>query len=103
MAKKKKVRKRRDLKPAPVYEIVGWLTEAQAADMKTTKENPTVRTTISRWRSGGFIHHININEALIVVPTKEVSQFDGVPMGGELPPMVDELPDEIELVLRRKV
>lgn len=101
--KKNAPKPKQKLEKAPVYEILGWVTEQQAADQKTTKDKPIARTTISRWRSGGFINCIDINESLIVVPNTQLMKFDGVPMGGHLPPTVDELPDEIELVLRRVI
>lgn len=102
MKKKRNSARGKNFAKTPVYEPVGWYTEHQAADAKTTKERPIVRTTISRWRSGGFINAIDINGSLVLVPKKQLMAFGGVPLGGdELPPMVDDLPDEIEIVLRR--
>lgn len=112
---KDRKRKRRVVNPAPIYDIVGWVTEHEAAELKSKIDPPdhgsqVNRTTISRWRSNHFVHSIDINGALILVNLREIKDFEGVPLGNPAlvydlpgyPQKVDPLPEEITITLRRR-
>ncbi|GAB5407225.1 MAG: hypothetical protein Aurels2KO_54560 [Aureliella sp.] len=95
--------------PAPIYDIVGWVTEADAAEIKSAQTGKSInRTTISRWRSGGFINSIDINEALIIVNEEQLMEFEGIPMGNpvriksKMPERADPLPRTIRVKLKRR-
>lgn len=107
-------------KPSPVYEVVGWITDAEAAEIRTAiappkrrkgqKNSPVVRTsTIGRWRP--WVQNFNLHDTLIFVNHQQILDFpkDGLPKGNpdRLPedselPFVEELPDEFTITLRRR-
>lgn len=111
-AKKKYTDGRRIVKPAPIYDVVGWVTEHEAAELKNKIDPPETgiinRSTISRWRGQNMIHAIDINQTLILVNLAEIKNFPGIPLGNpalvydKYPPEVDSLPDEITITLRRR-
>ena len=99
--------------PAPIYDIVGWVTEHEAADIKSKVDPPehggaVNRTTIGRWRAQKFVQGFDLNGALILVNLEQVKAFKGVPLGNPAlvqhlyPPEVEMLPDEITITLRRR-
>ena len=106
--------KKRVTKPAPCYDVVGWVTEYEAADIKNVVDPPAEgvvnRTTVSRWRSNEYIHAIDVNGALTLVKLDELKNFPGVPRGNPAlvhdlpgyPQRVEQLPDTITLTLKRR-
>jgi hypothetical protein len=104
--------KRESVAP-PIYDVVGWVAEQDAAEIKekispTTRGRKFQRSTISRWRYNGYIHGISINGKLVLVNVDQVKKFDGVPMGNpgtmgaEQPDKQPPLPDTITLTLKRR-
>lgn len=99
--------------PAPVYDIVGWVTEREAAEIREKIDPPdqgkTQRTTISRWRSEGYVQGFSINGNLVLVNQENVISMWPLPQGKpskdmdeKLPPIQDMLPDEITIRLVRR-
>lgn len=115
MAKKKIVvgesskRGKRVIDPAPTFDVVGWVTEVEAAEIRTKMFGSVVnRTTIARWRGAKYIRSIDINKKLILVSLEDIKTFEGVPAGNpavltaKMPDRVDPLPAEMTLKLRKR-
>lgn len=100
---------KRVIHAAPIYDLVGWATEADAAVIKSAQAGKKVsRSTISRWRSGGFVHAVDLNNALVIVDEQQILDFEGIPLGNPrvikagMPERQDPLPRTIRLTLKRR-
>ena len=98
----------RKVDPAPIYDVVGWVTEREAAEVKNQIDPPESgnldRTTISRWRGDGFVRAFDINGALTLVHLGDVKNFGGIPRGNPAlvpyPPKAPSIPKTITITLQ---
>lgn len=98
---------KRKVLPAPIYDVISWVTETEAAEIKAELTGkPVNRTTITRWRGSKYIHGIDVAGTLVMVPLKEVKDFAGIPIGNpaiikaKMPDTVDPLPKTIRIKLK---
>lgn len=102
------------VEPAPTYDVVGWVVESEAAAIRDivspSKRGGNVqRSTISRWRTEGFIQAFDVNGLLTLVNTQQVINMTDLPQGRYtssvdqiLPQKQDELPEYITITLKRR-
>lgn len=97
------------IEPAPTYDIVGWVTEAEGAEIRNlvapaNRGGSVQRSTISRWRTQGYMQAFDINGILTVVNVQQLMEFEELKRGrgSEPPDPQEDLPEYITIVLKRR-